>query len=170
LVKAPARHEFVVITRKAQAFTKVRQMVGRTFCAHAPPNLATLVLLEQFDNPARQPMIVNTKGWQDIYAGVSTGRCVGAVMPRAIYEQIDRDGEMKVVYRSKSMPNQAFSAGPRLSETEQRRIAAALVAPEAATVTAKLRAAFKVGDAFAFASNAEYAGLAGYLRNEWGYQ
>jgi ABC-type phosphate/phosphonate transport system substrate-binding protein len=170
LVKVPSRHAFVVITRQTQPFAGVQQMAGRTFCTHAPPNLATLVLLEQFDNPARQPMIVNTEGWQNIYAGVSAGRCVGAILPLAIYKQFDRGGEMKVVYQSASMPNQAFSAGPRVSEADQRQIAAALVAPEAAAATAKLRAAFKVGEHFAPASNAEYVGLASYLRNEWGYQ
>ena len=64
-VKIPERHEFAVIVRKDQtSFNTVQQMAGRTFCAHAPPNLGTLVLLSQFDNPSRQPMIINTKGWE----------------------------------------------------------------------------------------------------------
>ena len=76
---------------------------------------------------------------------------------------------MKVVLKTQAMPNQAFSAGPRLSAEDQTKIAQALLSPDAAGPTAKLRAAYKVGDSFALANNQEYRGLAEFLRNEWGY-
>ncbi len=170
LVKIPERHEFVVIVRKDQtSFNTVQQMAGRTFCSHAPPNLGTLVLLSQFDNPSRQPMIINTKGWENIYDGVASGKCVGGVLPILNLKKYDRAGLMRIVYKSQAMPNQAFSAGPRISMEDQEKIAHALVSPEAVGPTAKLRAAYKVGDSFALANNQEYKGLAEYLRNEWGY-
>lgn len=170
LVKIPERHEFAVIVRKDQtSFNTVQQMAGRTFCTHAPPNLGTLVLLSQFDNPSRQPMIINTKGWDNIYNGVASGKCVGGVLPVLNLKQYDRAGLMRIVYKTQAMPNQAFSAGPRISMEDQTKIAHALVSPEAAGPTAKLRAAYRVGDSFALANNQEYKGLAEYLRNEWGY-
>ncbi|HYA36958.1 MAG TPA: hypothetical protein VEI74_01620 [Candidatus Methylomirabilis sp.] len=67
------------------------------------------------------------------------------------------------------MPNQAFSAGPRISLQDQAKIAQALTSPDATAPTAKLRSAYRVGDSFALANNQEYRGLAEYLRNEWGY-
>ena len=170
LVKIPEPDEFAVIVRKDQAGIKnIQQMAGYTFCTHAPPNLGTLVLLSQFDNPARQPMIINTKGWDHIYQGVISGKCAGGVMPVALLRQYDRTGETRVVYKTRAMPNQAFSAGPRVSPEDQQKIARALLSPLAAKPTAKLRAAYKVGDAFAPATNQEYHGMAVYLRNEWGY-
>jgi ABC-type phosphate/phosphonate transport system substrate-binding protein len=170
LVKIPERHEFAVIVRKDHAtFKNIQQMAGYTFCTHAPPNLGTLVLLSQFDNPARQPVIVNTKGWDHIYQGVVSGKCTGGVIPVLNLKKYDRTGETRIVYKTQAMPNQAFSAGPRVSLEDQQIIARALVSPEAAGPTAKLRAAYKVGDSFAPASNEEYRGMAVYLRNEWGY-
>lgn len=169
LVKIPERHEFTVIVRKDQNITSLQQMAGRTFCAHAPPNLGTLVLLSQFDNPSRQPAIVNTKGWNDVYAGVVSGKCAGGVLPVLNLKKLDHAGLTKVVFKTEAMPNQAFSAGPRVSTEDQTRIAQALVSPAAAMATAKLRDAYKVGDSFAPASNQEYKGLASYLKNEWGY-
>ena len=170
LVKIPERHEFAVIVRKQEtSFTTVKQMAGRTFCAHAPPNLGTLVLLSQFDNPVRQPMIINTKGWENIYEGVISGKCVGGILPVLNLKKYDRAGLTRIVFKTQAMPNQAFSAGPRVSLQDQAKIAEALVSPEAAGPTAKLRAAYKVGDSLALASNQEYQGMAEYLRNEWGY-
>lgn len=169
LVKIPERHEFAVIVRKDKPYQNVLQMAGRTFCAHAPPNLGTLVLLSQFDNPSRQPVILSTNGWDNIYNGVISGKCMGGVLPMANLKKYDQAGLAKVLFKTGAMPNQAFSAGPRVSLEDQTRIAQALSSPDAAAPTEKLRAAFKVGNNFALASNQEYLGLAEYLRNEWGY-
>lgn len=169
LVKIPERHEFVVIVRKEQKFSALSQMAGHTFCTHAPPNLGTLVLLSQFDNPARQPVIVNTKGWENIYEGVVSGKCVGGVLPLANLKKYDRTGVTRLVFKTQAMPNQAFSASPRISPQDQAKIAQALTSPDAAAPTAKLRSAYRVGDSFALASNQEYRGLAVYLQSEWGY-
>jgi ABC-type phosphate/phosphonate transport system substrate-binding protein len=169
LVKIPERHEFAVIVRKDKPFQTVSQMAGRTFCTHAPPNLGTLVLLSQFDNPSRQPVIINSKGWENIYNGVISGKCVGGVLPMANLKKYDRSNQTRVVFKTAAMPNQAFSAGPRVSLEDQMKLAQALASPDAAAPTVKLRATYKVGDGFALASNQEYQGLAEYLRNEWGY-
>ena len=169
LVKMPERFEFAVIVLKEQKISAISQMAGRTFCAHAPPNLGTLVLLSQFDNPARQPVIISTNGWDNIYAGVASGKCLGGVVPVANLKKYDRTGSMKVVLKTQAMPNQAFSAGPRISAEDQTKIAQALLSPDATGPTAKLRAAYKVGDNFVLANNQEYQGLAEFLRNEWGY-
>ena len=170
LVKIPERHEFTVIVRKDKtSFQNIHQMAGRTFCTHAPPNLGTLVLLSQFDNPSRQPVIINTKGWEQIYEGVVSGKCVGGVLPALNLKKYDKTGATRVVFKTAAMPNQAFSAGPRVSLEDQARIAQALSSPDSSVPTEKLRAAYKVGDSFALANNQEYRGLAEFLRNEWGY-
>jgi hypothetical protein len=74
-----------------------------------------------------------------------------------------------VLFKSRPMLNQAISAGPRLSPAEQARITAALLAPEAAGPTERLRSQYKIGSAFTVANNKQYEGLSQYLRNEWGY-
>ncbi len=169
LVKIPERHEFAVIVRKDKSFQNLSQMAGRSFCTHAPPNLGTLVLLSQFDNPSRQPVIISTNGWENIYNGVASGKCVGGVLPMANLKKVDKANLARVIFKTAAMPNQAFSAGPRVSLEDQMKLAQALASPDAAAPTVKLRAAYKVGDGFALASNQEYQGLAEYLRNEWGY-
>lgn len=169
LVKIPATLDFAVVTKKEAKFTSAQNLAGRTVCSHAPPNLGALVLLNQFDNPARQPSILPVEGWNEVYEGVRDGKCAGGVMPVAQMKKLDTGGTLRVLYQSHKIPNQAISASPRISTEDQMKIAQALVAPEAAGPTAKLRAAFKIGDSLAVTNNQEYAGLADYLRNEWGY-
>jgi ABC-type phosphate/phosphonate transport system substrate-binding protein len=169
LVKAPENHEFAVIVKKGEKYNAVNQMAGRGFCTHAPPNLGALVLLSQFDNPARQPLLKDTQGWDKIYQGVASGQCAGGVMPVANLKKLDKNGLMKVLYKSKPLPNQALSAGPRISPEDQARIAQALLSPDAIVPTALLRETFKIGASLAPANNEEYAGVGDYLRSEWGY-
>ena len=169
VAKIPGNREFVVIAPKDSQYANVQQMYGRTFCAMAPPNLGTLVLISQFDNPARQPSVLSTEGWNQIYQGVASGRCAGGVLPLPNLKALDKDGKMKIVFKTQALPDQAFSVGPRVSREDQARIASALVSSEANVPTAKLRTAFKAGNSLAPTTNSEYAGLASYLRSEWGY-
>lgn len=171
LVKIPVRHEFVVIVKKGEKrFTDIDQLAGRTFCTHAPPNLGTLTLLSQFPNPSRQPAIINTKGWKNIYNGVQSGKCTAGILPIINLRKYDASGALAtIVWKNRALPNQAFSAGPRLTNAEQRKIATALVSRNSREATAKLRAAYRVGEKFEMATNQEYLGVSEYLKNEWGY-
>lgn len=170
LVKAPGDFSQAVFVPKDSSITTMRALIGRTICAHAPPNLGTLVVQRTFDNPSRQPAIVVIEGYKNIYQALIDGKCKAAVLPTNLLKKFDTDGATRIVYQSASLPNQAFSAGPRLSDTERARLSAALLAPEADAPTAKLREAYTGGKAFVAASNTEYAGLGDYLKNEWGYQ
>lgn len=171
LVKIPIRHEFVVIVKKGKnRYSDIEQLAGRTFCTHAPPNLGTLTLLSQFPNPSRQPALINTKGWKNIYNGVQSGKCTAGILPIANLKKFDAAGtQAKIVWKNRALPNQAFSAGPRLNKVEQQKIATALLSTRASGATSKLRAAYRVGEGFEKANNQEYVGVSEYLKNEWGY-
>lgn len=171
LAKIPGEFFFVVIVRKDDdRFTQVNELAGRTFCAHAPPNLGTLTLLGQFSNPSRQPVIRNTKGWKNIYQGLIQGKCQGAVVPLGNLKKFDPTGaHARVLFQANALPNQAFSAGPRVTLEDQKKIAEALTAADAALPTENLRKTYAVGNAFAMATNDEYVGVSNFLANEWGY-
>ena len=169
IVKLPGEHVFAVIVRKDNSgVTGIKQLAGRSVCAHAPPNLGTLTLLSQFDNPSRQPAIVSTDGWKNIYQGVVSGKCTAGVLPLGNLKKFDAEGMAKVIHKEKALPNLAFSISPRLSTAEQAKIANALISPAASGATEKLRKSHNV-EKLIQTNNQEYAGLAEYLKNEWGY-
>lgn len=172
IVKAPDLHRFVVIVRKDNKhYRNIKQLVGRTICTQSPPDLSTLMLLKEFKNPVRQPSLVSTKGWQKIYQGVQSGRCIAGILPMDSLQKMDK-GLIKstIVYRAKPMPNHAFSVGPRVKRIDRVKIAGALTAPEAFIPTSKLRQSYSINSKrFTLTTNKEYAGMAYYLKDQWGY-
>lgn len=172
LVKAPGEHTFVVAVRKDNdKIRELKQLAGRPVCGMSPPNLGTLTVLNEFDNPVRQPVINNTDGWEQIYAALQSGRCVAAILPARNLAKYDARGEAsRIVFRAKTYPNQALSAGPRVSPEDQAKIARAMALPEARTATAQLREVYALGGDFQPANRNEFASAAAILKDSWFYQ
>lgn len=169
LVKLPEESVFVIVTRRDnRQITELKHLAGRTVCAHAPPNLGTLTLLSQFDNPSRQPSIRETKGWDSAYQALAAGKCAGTVLPLQSLAKNDDKNLMRVLYKHRALPNLALSAGPRLNDAMREKIKQALLSAEGRAVTAKLRAAH-AGKDFVAASAEEYAGLGRLLKDSLYY-
>ncbi|MCR4332954.1 MAG: phosphate/phosphite/phosphonate ABC transporter substrate-binding protein [Sulfuricaulis sp.] len=172
LVKIAGEHVFAVVVRKNDnRITDIKQLAGQKLCGMNPPNLGTLAVLGQFDNPARQPLIMNNVGWTKAYEDVAfEKKCAAAIVPLANLKKFSNsENIVRIVYKTKVLPNQAFSAGPRISREDQARIAAALVSPEASRVVSRLIAANGADQGLAFASKSDYTGLDVYLKDSWGY-
>lgn len=172
LVKAPGEHSFVVVVKKDNdKVRELKQLAGRGICGMNPPNLGTLTVLNEFDNPMRQPLIVSTESWNTIYSGMQTGRCTAAILPARNLAKLDPQGTAtRVVFKAKAYPNQAFSAGPRIAPEDQAKIARALATPDARLATTKLREAYALNGDFQPAAKDEYAGVASILKDTWGYR
>jgi ABC-type phosphate/phosphonate transport system substrate-binding protein len=171
LVKLPELFVFVIVTRADDSrYKTVKDLAGRRICAHAPPNLGTLTLLSQFDNPMRQPLIVETKGWDNNYKALISGQCVATVLPLENLHKMDDTKRLtRILYTNKALPNQAFSVGPRVPASLHARIAQALLSDEGKQATAALRAAY-AGKNFVYADRSDYAGLGGLLKSSLYYQ
>jgi len=172
LVKIPGEHVFVVVVRKENdKIRELRQLAGRTLCAHAPPNLGTLTALNEFENPSRQPLIVNIDGWDDIHQGLLAGKCVAAVLPLKQLEKFEKASgpQSRIIFRGRTLPDNALSAGPRVSAGDREKIVMALTSQEGGLATAKLRQKYAGGKSFTATTNQEFAGLSRFLQNEWGF-
>lgn len=172
LVKIADERVFAVVVRKDDnRITDIKQLAGQRLCGMDPPNLGTLAVLSQFDNPARQPLIITSVGWNRSYEGVAfEKKCTAAIVPVANLKKfINSENLVRVLYKTKALPNQALSAGPRISVQDQAQIAAALISQEGVAVTAQLMAASASDKGLTFASNGDYVGLDLYLKDTWGY-
>ncbi|MCR4302444.1 MAG: phosphate/phosphite/phosphonate ABC transporter substrate-binding protein, partial [Sulfuricaulis sp.] len=144
LVKIDGEHAFAVIVRKDNSrVTELKQLAGQKVCGMNPPNLGTLSVLAQFDNPMRQPLILNSVGWSKAYEGVAfEKKCAAAIVPVSNLKTFpNHENVVRIVHKSKVLPNQALSAGPRISVPDQARIAAALVSPEGSAAIKRLLSA-----------------------------
>jgi len=171
LVKFPGNLAFVAIAKNNQdKINNLKDLAGRTVCAFPSPNLATLTVLYEFDNPARQPLVIEVQNFADAYKGVKSGKCVGGILQAKLYQDLDKEAKAaKVLFTSKPLPNQAFSAGPRLTAEKRERVIQALLSPEGATATQKLREVYKV-QALLPATVEEYQGLGKLMRDVWGFE
>lgn len=172
LVKLADEHAFAVVVRKDEnRIIDIKQLAGQKVCAMNPPNLGTLAVLNQFENPMRQPFIMNNMGWARIYEGVAfEKKCAAGILPVALLKKFpNSENLVRVLYKTKTLPNQAFSAGPRISREDQAKIAAALISPEGSAATARLMSTYGTDKGLAYANKEEYAGLDVYLKDTWGY-
>jgi len=171
LVKFPGNLAFVAIAKNNQdKINNLKDLAGRTVCAFPSPNLATLTVLYEFENPARQPLVIEVQNFADAYKGVKSGKCAGGILQAKLYQDLDKEAKAaKVLFTSKPLPNQAFSAGPRLTAEKRERVTQALLSPEGATATQKLREVYKV-QALLPATVEEYQGLGKLMRDVWGFE
>lgn len=171
LVKFPGNLTFVVIVKQTDnRYNSITQLAGRAICAHAPPNLATLTVLYEFKNPARQPYIINTQGFAAAYQGVMEGKCVAAILQSKLAAELDKDAHAtRVVYQSEPLPNQALSAGPRVSPETQQKIIHALLSAPGKVAASSLLERFKMKE-FVPASSKEYLGLGVLLQDVRGFE
>jgi len=146
---------------------ELKNLAGHGVCAPLPPDVATLALQSQFDNPARQPVIVESNSWNEMYKNLKAGKCDGAIITRQHLDRIDRK-LVKVLYRHDAMPNHALSAGPRIPSELQERIRQTLLTAQGKVATAKLRAAFNAEELVP-ARGEDYAGLGKLLKNSLYY-
>ena len=162
---------FVVIVRQDDTQTKkVSDLAGKRVCGHSPPNLATLTLYDRFPNPARQPRLIETQGFDAAYQGLLSGKCLGTVLPTEIHKKLDAAAaRTRILYSSEMFPNQALTAGPRVPEAVRNRIKQALLS-EAGQATSRPVAAKFGASEFIAVSADDYKGHDNLLRNVWGFE
>lgn len=167
LVKLSDDLVFVVVARSDSRVAQLKQLAGHRVCAMPLPDVGSLAILSQFDNPARQPVIVDVKDSKDAYKGLQQGKCAGSVVSLKELDTMDRTS-VKVVYQHRALPNQAFSAGPRLSPELKEKVRDALLSGPGKTATAALRTAHGGGNLTA-AAPGEYVGLGKMLKDSLYY-
>jgi len=172
VAKLPGKLGFVAVVRNDNASVQsLKQLAGRPVCALAPPNLATLTFQAQYDNPARQPLIVEIQSFEDGYKAMLEGRrCTAAILRDKLFEKLSaKNPQARELWRSTGVANQGFSAGPRLSTAEKGKLREALTAESSKGAMAAFYERFSKEKLLVGANSTEYAGLASLLRDVWGF-
>lgn len=135
LVKLPGTLEFVIVVNKDdREITKMKHLVGKKICGIPPPNLATLTVIDQFQNPVRQPIIWGVRGgFPKVYETFRKGECRAAVFRTTFFNKklTDTDrAKMRVLYQSKALPNQAISVSQRIGNEYRDKIIRSLTLDE----------------------------------------
>jgi len=171
LVKVPGDFIYTALVRADEPeLATIDQLVGRTVCAHSTPNLGTLIMLKEFPDPLRPPSIILTHGYDHIYEDVLAGKCDAGMLPLKHWQNFEQNsGRTRVIFQNQPLPQQALTAGPRLTLVEQEKVREALLSWESREATAVMRTAYAGGRDFVVAHNEEYAGVSRYLQGEQGW-
>ncbi|MGW8247283.1 MAG: phosphate/phosphite/phosphonate ABC transporter substrate-binding protein [Acidiferrobacterales bacterium] len=170
LVKLPGDLAFIVMARSDGM--KLGTLAGLKVCGLAPPNLATLTLYNQFPNPLRQPQVKEVKSFAMAYRDVMNQECDAAVMRDKMFTKLTAKSETKgkVIWSSKGVSNQGFSAGPRFNAKDKQKITEALLSADAQKPLANFFDRFsKKNKKLIKATAEEYAGLGSLLKDVWGF-
>ncbi len=171
VAKLPGKLAFVAVVKTGdQDMNEAKDLAGHAVCAFAPPNLATLTFLAEFENPARQPRIVNVESFGQAYKMMLAGKCRAAVLRDVLFKKLDGEAKKaRIIFQSGGIANQAFSAGPRLSAEEKTKAAQALIAPEAKVAIKAFLDSENQGKALLPATPEEYRAHARLLKDVWGF-
>ncbi len=127
LLKLPGTLQFAIVVNSDDKEIKViKDLIGKKICGIPPPNLATLSVIEQFQNPVRQPIMWGVGGGlMQVFRSFAAKECRAAVFRTTFYEKKlstqDRAGT-RVLYKTKLFPNQAISVSTRVSNKSRRKI------------------------------------------------
>lgn len=170
LVKLPGQLTFVVLVKNDDTRIKtITDLAGHTVCGLAPPNLATLTLQHEFPNPSRQPLVLGIKSFKDAYEGVTSGKCLAAVIHAKVYAALEGESHAtRVIYTSKPVPNQAITVGPKIPPEMRAKLLQALLSPAGKAATLSILDRFKAAE-WLPAKTEEYQGLEILLRDIWGF-
>jgi ABC-type phosphate/phosphonate transport system substrate-binding protein len=161
--------KFAVVKRKDNTSIKqIKDLAGHKVCGMSPPNLATLTLFEQFDNPVRQPYLMRSQSFKESFEDMVAGRCDAAVVQAAMVAKFDTKQQTETIFTSRPLPNQGFSAGPRIPPATQEQIMKALASADGQAAAAKLRSEYG-NKKLVPASSYEYQGLGTLLKDVWGF-
>jgi hypothetical protein len=166
LVKLPGQLVFQVYTAaENEEIQTLDDLSGRLVCGLSSPNLATMTMLFQNQNPARQPTVVDIRqgGFKAVFKAHQDGKCRGAVAPKRFIDKGLSDEErasIKVLFTSKGVPNQTLTVGPRITRQQQAIIIREFTTPEgAASASALFQRFSRNATAFQPAVKADYDGL-----------
>lgn len=166
VAKLPQLHIWRVIVKSDNSdIQKLDNLVGKKVCAPKSPNFGMLTMMSHFPNPDREPIHVVTKGWQDGYAGVVSGKCDAAVLPKTNHRKFDAElTETRAIHTHLPYPNQAFTAGPNLSPKLKQKVIDSLLSDDGQMALLNLRERFTGGQKLVSVDNEEYEGISMVLK------
>jgi ABC-type phosphate/phosphonate transport system substrate-binding protein len=161
LVRMPGGLRFYVVAPEHDSPVKaLDDLVAKRICAVAPPNLASLVVLAQYPDVIRQPLIHPARrGMRHAFDEFRAGRCEAVALPTNFYDNIlseeDRRGT-RVIFHSDPLPNQGISVSSRVGGEERARLVELFTTVGEQSTAPILQRFARGAEAFIPASEAEY--------------
>lgn len=137
----------VVVPASNTTIRSAEQLTHRSVCVQPPPNLSTLIFLNQFPNPMQQPELRMIDDQASRPQKLFSGECDAALLPANVYKnKLDQatQAKLRVVYNTASLPGYVLTASNKLSAEKRNALAKHLTTADPAS-DPLLQALNKVG-------------------------
>lgn len=132
---------YILAKRDDKKLAKMQDLLGKSFCGLASPNLGTMSAFNLYENPIVQPTIKIVKGgMKEVMKQFLNGECRAAVVRDKIYKKLPPEKKklIRIIAKSKKMPNQSFTVAKRLSDAKVKKIAEFFVSKQGAKASEAL--------------------------------
>lgn len=173
LARLPGELVFMAAVKDGGTISEIDQLVGKKVCAVNSPNLATLMVLDAFPNPVRQPVIVSERSFKGAMQCLKDGKGVAAILPIKFWKKFEKKGKTKgfrLLYSTKKqpLPPRSFSISKRVDAATREKLRQALLDSEGKPGAQPVLNSFRSKN-FVAAKESEYLDLSRLLLSVWGF-
>ncbi|MDT8403687.1 phosphate/phosphite/phosphonate ABC transporter substrate-binding protein [Sulfuriflexus sp.] len=173
MARLPGELVFMAAVKDGGAIKQIDQLIGKKICAVNSPNLATLMVLDAFPNPVRQPVIVAQNSFKAAMQCLKEGKGMAAILPIKFWKKFEKKGETRgyrLLYstRQQPLPPRTFSISMRIDAETREKITKALLESEGKPGALPVLNRFRSKN-FVAARESEYHDLSRLLLSVWGF-
>lgn len=123
IVKQPGEVSFTLIVSEDSLVFDAEELVGKKIATLGAPSVGAVRLSEIFDNPVRQPLIIEVDNSASALDMLIAGKVDAAMLPTPIVSQrMSGEGGINVVMTTESMPSVALSVSPDVPEDLRNKL------------------------------------------------
>ncbi len=173
VARLPGKLVFALVVKDGGPITSAEDLIGKKICAVNSPNLATLSILDQFENPVRQPVIASQRSFNDAFTCLIEGKGYAAIIPIGFWNKFEKNGKTKGLRllqttKDRPLPTRTFTVSKRVDVLVREKVTQALINSEGKAGPKPVLDRFRKKN-FIEANKKEYEGLERLLRSVWGF-
>ena len=156
---------YSLITNEKDVLFDAQELIAKPIATVTSPSLGGIRLAALFDNPARQPKIVNTATFNEALAKLKSNEAFAAMVPTPM---INGDLTVNTVFVTEPVPHMAVSASPDLPVSIKRAVKQALLNVKNLPGGEAMRKSMNISG-FEPVEASTYDGYDKLLKGVWGY-
>lgn len=128
LAKQPGTVSISLIVSEDALVFDPEELIGKKIATLGPPSIAAVRIDEIFDNPVRQPSVIEVNNTGQAIAMLLSGKVDAAMIPTPLVSvQMAGEGGIAVVFTTDTIPGMAISVSPAVSADVREKILKGLI-------------------------------------------
>lgn len=163
LAKQPGIISISLIVSEDNLIFDAEELIGKKIATLGPPSIAAVRVYELFNNPVRQPSIIEVDNTGQAMSMLLSGKVDAAMIPTPLVSvQMAGEGGIAVVSTSDSIPGMAISVSPTVSAEVREKLLKGLLTADKSKSGKKMLKLTRLNP-FEKAANQDYFGYSKML-------